>query len=67
MKSYSIIKQEECQGMIYYEIIGKNIAQCQEDINKLPNIATGSIFYDISTKSYHMMYYEGENKVWKQQ
>ena len=46
MKSYSIIKQEECQGMTYYEITGTNIS----DIAAIKDIATGSIFYDIKIK-----------------
>ena len=63
MKKYSIIKQEECQGMTYYEIAGTNIS----DISKINDIATGSIFYDIKNKTYSMAYYESGVLKWKQQ
>ena len=63
MKSYSIIKQEECQGMTYYEIAGTNIS----DIAEIKDIATGSIYYDIINKNYSMAYYESGELKWKQQ
>ena len=63
MKTYSIIKQEECQGMIYYEIAGTNIS----DISEITDIATGSIFYDIINKNYSMAYYESGVLKWQQQ
>ena len=46
MKTYSIIRQEECQGMTYYEIVGTIIS----DISEIKDIAAGSIFYDIKNK-----------------
>lgn len=63
MKSYSIIKQEECMGMTYYEIVGTNIA----DISSIKDIATGSIFYDIKNKKYSMAYYESGVLKWQEQ
>ena len=63
MKSYSIIKQEECQGMTYYEIAGTKIS----DIAEIKDIATGSIFYDIINKKYSMAYYESGVLKWQQQ
>ena len=63
MKSYSIIKQEECQGMTYYEIAGTKIS----DISEIKDIATGSIFYDIKNKTYSMAYYESGVLKWQQQ
>ena len=63
MKTYSIIKQEECMGMTYYEIAGTNIS----DIAEISDIATGSIFYDIKNKTYSMAYYESGVLKWQQQ
>ena len=63
MKSYSIINQEECQGLTYYEIAGTNIS----DISEIKDIATGSIFYDIIKKSYSMAYYESGVLKWQEQ
>ena len=58
-----IIKQEECQGMTYYEIAGTSIS----DISEIKDIVTGSIFYDIINKSYSMAYYESGVLKWQQQ
>ena len=63
MKTYSIIRQEECQGMTYYEITGTNIG----DLTEIKDIATGSIFYDIKNKNYSMAYYESGVLKWQQQ
>ena len=63
MKTYSIIKQEECMGMTYYEIAGTNLT----DISEIKDIATGSIFYDIINKNYSMAYYESGVLKWQQQ
>lgn len=63
MKSYSIIKQEECQGMTYYEIVDTSIG----DVSEIKDIATGSIFYDIINKTYSMAYYESGALKWQQQ
>ena len=63
MKTYSIITQEECMGMTYYEIVGTNIS----DISEIKDIATGSIFYDIKNKTYSMAYYESGVLKWQQQ
>ena len=63
MKTYSIIKQEECQGMTYYEIVGTNIS----DVNTIKDIATGSIFYDILGGFYYLAYYENGVLKWQPQ
>ena len=63
MKTYSIIRQDECMGMTYYEIAGTNIS----DISEIKDIATGSIFYDIKNKNYSMAYYESGVLKWQQQ
>ena len=63
MKTYSIIRQEECMGMTYYEIVGSNI----DDIAEITDIATGSIFYDIINSIYQMAYYESGVLTWKAQ
>ena len=63
MKTYSIIRQEECMGMTYYEIVGTNIS----DIAEIKDIATGSIFYDIINSIYKMAYYESGVLKWKAQ
>ena len=63
MKTYSILKQEECQGMTYYEIAGTKIS----DIAEIKNIATGSIFYDILSSFYYLAYYENGVLKWQPQ
>ena len=63
MKTYSIIRQDECMGMTYYEIAGTIIS----DISEIKDIATGSIFYDILSGFYYVAYYENGVLKWQPQ
>ena len=60
MKTYSIIKQEECQGMTYYVFRGTNVQDVKEK-----DVAIGSTFFNITNSTLYGAYYESGVLKWK--